>query len=88
MFPWKLTVDWPDTVGTEAGSVTNCPLPEIAIGTLVVACPEFKVTWQLSGKPDCKVCGQANAVGFSPNSESVAWADEAPIFAISTALSL
>ena len=80
-------MDWPATVGTEAGSVTSCPLPEIAIGTLVVACPEFKVTWQLIGKPDCNVCGQASAVGFRPNSESVAWADEAPIFAIKTAVS-
>lgn len=70
--PWKVTVDWPDTDGTDAGSVTSCPFPEIAIGTLVVACPEFKVTWQLSGKPDCNVCGQASAVGFSPNNEMVA----------------
>ena len=53
----------------------------------MVACPEFKVTWQVRGKPDCKVCGQVRAVGLRPKSDSVTWADEAPIFAVKTAAS-
>ena len=87
VFPWKLTVDWPVWVDTEAGSVTREPVLDIAIGTLVEACPEFMATWQLSGKPDCRVCGHASAVGFRPKSDSVVCADEAPMFAIKTALS-
>ena len=72
---------------TDAGRVTPAPTLDIAIATLVAACPEFKVNWQLSGKPDCRVCGHASAVGFRPNSETVVCADEAPIFAITVAFS-
>jgi len=71
----------------EAGSVTSEPVLDIAIATLVAACPEFKATWQLSGKPDCRVWGHDSAVGFRPNSESVVCVDDAPIFAIKTAFS-
>jgi len=87
VLPWKLTVGCPAWVDTDDGSVAPEPVLDIAIATLVAACPEFKVTWQLSGKPDCRVCGHASAVGFKPNSDSVACADEAPIFAIKTAFS-
>ena len=85
--PWKLTVDCPGTVDTDAGNVTSWALPEIPIATLLVAPPEFNVIWQLNGKPDCKVCGQASAVGFKLNSEIVVCADEDPMFAMIVAAS-
>ena len=85
--PWKLTVDCPGTVDTDAGKVASWALPEIPIATLVVAPPEFNVIWQLNGKPDCKVCGQASAVGFKANSEIVVCADEDPMFAMIVAAS-
>lgn len=87
MLPWKLTVDCPVWVDTDAGSVTSEPVFDNAIATLVAACPEFKTTWQLSGRPDCRVWGHSSAVGLRPNSDSVVCADEAPIFAIKTAFS-
>ena len=82
MGPWKLTVDCVGSVDTDPGNVTSWALPEIPIATLVAAPPEFNVIWQLNGKPDCKFCGQASAVGFKPNREIVVCPDEDPMFAM------
>jgi hypothetical protein len=53
-----------------------------------VACPEFNVTRQLNGEPDCNVFGaQASPTGLIPTNESVACADEGPRLALNCAWS-
>jgi len=84
--PWKVTLCCPVTVETDAGTVTRLPRADNPTLTLA-ASPEFIITWQLNGKPDCKVCGQASAVIFNPNSDKVVCPEDVPRFAISKAAS-
>ena len=54
----------------------------------VAACPEFKVTWQLDGEPDCNVFGaQASPTGLIPTKARVVCADEDPRLALNCARS-
>jgi|SRR5690242_13495592 hypothetical protein len=76
---------WLETV---TGTFTCGSLLASASAMGVAVCPEFNVTLQLSGEPDCNVAGaQANPTGLTPIKERFVCADEVPRLAMNCAFS-